>query len=287
MKNYTLIDRLIHKPVTVSLSRKQIDSLIHGDMVTYKDDEGKIQSWEYLWYHTGHGKKATFIAKLSEEKIKKCEEYQKKADDMFVTFKELFGSAFPTSLPLCARMSHTWHQIYFYFYSDTRYNFSNFVKTFREKVRMRFFLYQVGPRDRVRLHPNHKERFDTSWLPLMYSIFKHPLPNVENDAITIQWLAWRDTETLKDRSWKFDHTLNFEKDRYEKELKHFPRRGQIIDRYGNSMKCMGCNMLTQEIKLRWKTDEKQEWFTGEWKVVTLEEYEICVKRPKKTKQKEL
>lgn len=285
MKDYTIIDRLIHKPVTVSLSQDQVASLTPGDMVTYKDDEEKIQSWEYLWYHTDQWRKATFIAKLSEEKIEKCKEYQKKADDLFIPFKELFGSAFPSSLPLCARMSHTWHQIYFYFYSDTRYNFSDFVKSFREKVRMRFFLYQVGPRDRVRLHPNHKQRFDPSWLPLMYSIFKHPLPNVESDAISVQWLAWRDAESLKDRSWKFDHTLNFEKEWYEQELNHFPKRWEIIDRYGNSMKCMGCNMLTQEIKLRWKTDENQERFTGEWNTVTLEEYQTCISRPKKTVEK--
>lgn len=278
MITHTVIDRLIHKPVTITLTQEQRDELHHGDMLIYKDEEWKPQSWEYLWYKTSRWKKATYVGPVSQKQIEQSEKYQIKADSYFEVFKEQFGLSFPTSKPLCARMHHGWRQIYFYFHAETRYNFSEFVKSFRSIVPIRFFLYQVGPRDRVRLHPNHHEWFDPSWLPLMYSIFKHPLPNVENDAIMVQWLAGRDHESLKDRSGKFDHTLNFEKDRYIQESKKYPRRGQIINWNWLTMKCMGCNILTQEIKLKWKGDEEKEGFWWEWKVIHHDEYLTGLKK---------
>lgn len=278
MITHTVLDRLIHKPVTIQLTEEQTQEINHGDMVLYKDDEWKTQTWEYLGYSTWRWKKATYIWPLTQKQTELCQNYQIQADEFFEIFKEEFWKAFPTSKPLCARMHYTGKQIYFYFHAETRYNFSDFVKWFRSVVPIRFFLYQVWPRDRVRLHPNRHERFDPSWLPLMYSIFKHPLENVDNDAVLAQWLAWRDAESLKDRSWKFDHTLNFEKDRYIQENKKYPRRWEIIDRYGSTMKCMGCNILTQEIKLKGKSDESNEWFGWEWKVVHHDEYKACIQK---------
>jgi cell fate regulator YaaT (PSP1 superfamily) len=247
-------------------------------MVLYKDEEDKIQSWEYLGYKAWRWKKATYVGPLSDKQKEQCKQHQIQADKYFKIFEENFGKAFPTSKTLCSRMHHNWRQIYFYFHAETRYNFSDFVKEFRSMLPLRFFLYQVGPRDRVRLHPNRHEWFDSSWLPLMYSIFKHPLANVESDAIMVQWLAWRDTESLKDRSGKFDHTLNFEKDWYIKESKKYPRRWQIIDRYWSTMKCMGCNILTQEIKLKGEGDEKKEWFDWERKVIHYDEYQDSINK---------
>lgn len=280
MAKHSILDRLIQKPVNVVLSDEQIAALIPGMMVVYKDDEWKTQSGEYLGYDAWYGKKWTFVKSYSEADIKKASDNQTKADKLFVSFKKQFAEAFPTSLPLSSRIHHLGNQIYFYFYAENRYNFSDFVRWFREEVRMKFFLYQVSSRDRVRMHPNRDEWFDPSGLPLMYSIFKHPLPNVDSDAIAVQWLAWRDPESLKDRSWKFDHTLNFEHQRYTQEAKRFPRRWQQIDRYGETMRCMGSNMLTQEIKLRWKGDDDRERFTWERKVVSLKEYQTCVQSTK-------
>jgi hypothetical protein len=44
MTTHTLLDRLIHKPVTVTLTDEQIDAISPGEMVLYKDEEDKIQS---------------------------------------------------------------------------------------------------------------------------------------------------------------------------------------------------------------------------------------------------
>jgi hypothetical protein len=92
-------------------------------------------------------------------------------------------------------------------------------------------------------------------MPLMYHIFKHPLPNVESDMLASQWLDGRSSDKIKDRSWKLDHTLLFEADRYTEESKRYPIRGSIVRRQGQERKCMWFNLLTQEIKLRWKSDE--------------------------------
>jgi hypothetical protein len=42
-------------------------------------------------------------------------------------------------------------QVYFYFYSEQRFVFTDFIKNFRNQIGMNFFLFQVGARDMVRL----------------------------------------------------------------------------------------------------------------------------------------
>jgi hypothetical protein len=130
----------------------------------------------------------------------------------------------------------------------------------------------VGARDRVRLHPHLEERYDPSGMPLMYHIFKHPLPNVESDMLASQWLDWRSTDKIKDWSGKLDHTLLFEADWYTEESKRYPIRWSIVRRQGQEWKCMWFNLLTQEIKLRGKSDD-DTWGDrrGEWKKVLLDE----------------
>jgi cell fate regulator YaaT (PSP1 superfamily) len=105
---------------------------------------------------------------------------------MYDLFAEKFTKEFPEAVPLTARMNSHGNQVYFYFFAETRFQFGEFVKTFRQQIGYHFFLYQVGARDRVRLHPRLEERYDPSGMPLMYHIFKHPLPNVESDMLASQ-----------------------------------------------------------------------------------------------------
>ncbi len=170
-------------------------------------------------------------------------------------------------------MNHLGTQIYFYFTAEVRFQFGEFVKTFRQQIGYHFFLYQVSPRDRVRLHPRLEERYDPSGMPLMYHIFKHPLPHVESDMLASQGLDGRATDKMKDWSGKFDHSLLFEADRYNEESKKYPARGSIVKRQGKERKCMGYNLLNQEIKLRGKSDDDAHSHErrGEWKKVTYTE----------------
>lgn len=274
----TLLDRLIHKPITVSLPEWfDAKTLLPWDFVVYKDSEGKELVWKALGYELKWTKTGRFVYPLKGTEKKNFEFYQTQADDLFAIFKTEFKAAFPESVPLSWRMNLQWNTVYFYFYADTRFDFAALVQSLREKIRKRFFIYQVWARDRVRLHKNLDEWFDASWLPLMYSIFHHPLDNVDSDVIGLQQLECRDPEKLKDRSGKLDHTLNFEKDVYEIELKEYPKRWAIVSLQWERMKCIWCNILTQEIKLRGKSTNKDD-FKGEWMTVSLADYKKLSKK---------
>jgi hypothetical protein len=82
----------------------------------------------------------------------------RKAAKLYDLFKGNLKS-FPESVPPTARMNLQGNQVYFYFFAETRFDFAEFVKGFRQEIGYNFFLYQVGARDRVRLHPNLHERF--------------------------------------------------------------------------------------------------------------------------------
>lgn len=78
---------------------------------------------------------------------------------------------------------------------------------------------------------------------------------------------------MKDWSWKYDHSLLFEADRYNEESKKYPQRWSIITRQGKQRKCMWYNLLTQEIKIRGKSDDDTGWSDrrGEWKKIFFDE----------------
>lgn len=269
-----VLDRLNTKPV--KLTGELPADLHYGDRVVYKDSESKEMVGTLLGYSVESAKTGTFLYPLLGQQAENFTIYQEKAKKLYDLFKDKFKKSFPESVPLTARMNLQGNQVYFYFFAETRFDFAEFVKGFRQEIGYNFFLYQVGARDRVRLHPNLHEWFDTSWLPLIYHIFKHPLPNVEGDVINLQHLEWRDIDKLKDRSGKLDHTLNFEKDIYEEESKRYPYRGEVVTFEGKKMKCTGMNILTQEIKLRGQSDDDPNEFRGEFRKITLSEY-----RPKK------
>lgn len=245
--------------------------------MVYKDREGKEYLWEYLGYLTKAEKSGSFVRQLQGKELDRHEKNKEKADELFILFKKEFTEKFPKSKAITARINLYGSQIYFYFFADDRYDFSEFVRTFREKIDLKFFIYQVWARDRIRLHPHIDEWYDANGLPLMYSVFKHPLDQVDSDVVQLQWLRGRDNERLKDRSGKLDHTLAFEADIYEQENKKYPRKSKIISIDGKKMMCTGYNILTQEIKLRWEDPEKPWEFYGEYMSISLDEYEKVAK----------
>jgi hypothetical protein len=118
-------------------------------------------------------------------------------------------------------------------------------------------------------------------LPLTYHLFRHALPWVDGETISVQQLWWRNNDRLKDRSWKLDHTLNFEKDFYVEESKKYPHHGQVVSLEWKLMKCTWYNILTGEINMRWKADEdkKEDWrWHGEFSKIDLETYQKIAKK---------
>lgn len=271
-----VLDRLINKPVKVE--GKIPTDIQAKEKIVYKDEKGKEMLGIVLGYKTKADKSGTFSYILKDTELENFNHYQETAADLYKIFKKKFTAEFPGAKPITARMSLSGRQIYFYFFAEQRFNFAEFVKSFRQEIGQHFFLYQVGARDRVRLHPHLDERYDPSGLPLMYHIFKHPLDGVESETVEAQGL-YGNSDKLKDWSGKLDHTLNFEKEIYAEENKKYPRKGQIINVDGKPMKCAWFNILTQEIKLRWKIEDADEntnprfLWKGEFKILTLDEYE--------------
>jgi hypothetical protein len=119
----------------------------------YSDEDDNEMVGILLGYDVSTSKKGKFLYPLIGEQAKHFAKYQRKSLELFEIFKQDFKAEFPTSVPVTARMNLQGNQAYFYFYADTRFNFSDFVREFRRKIGYNFFLYQVGARDRIRLDP--------------------------------------------------------------------------------------------------------------------------------------
>lgn len=172
--------------------------------------------------------KAKFEYILTGEKKQEFEEQQKTALKIFPAFKKEFQAEFPNSVPITARFQIFSEQLYFFFYSEERYIFTEFVKKFRAKLGMNMFLFQVGARDMMRMSPWADNMFCNGDVKLCCKS-NMVLPNIEIEAVVMQNLEWRDIERLKGKCGKLKCCLLFELDLYIKESKRYPQKGTKID----------------------------------------------------------
>lgn len=249
MSTYVL-DWLINKPVR--LTGTIPEGVSYGHKVVYKDDEGQQMVGVVLGYDIETTKSWTFMYPLRNTEEEQFNNHQKKALDLFQIFKKDFKEWFPESVPVTARMSLNGTLAYFYFYAETRFQFGEFVKLFRQKIGYNFFLYQVGARDRIRLDPRADGLYCASGhgTTMDCKMFRHPMPTVESDAVILQWLEGRDIEKLKWLCGKLKCSLNYEKEYYETENRKYPSKWSFFRYQGDDVKCIGFNILTQEIKIR-------------------------------------
>ncbi|HBB03793.1 TPA: hypothetical protein DCZ39_02700 [Patescibacteria group bacterium] len=98
-------------------------------------------------------RQGTFQRVLEGEDKDFFDEQQALALDIFPLFKKSFKKYFPDSIPVTARYQMFGDQLYFYFYSEERYVFTDFVKEFRQELGKNIFLFQVGARDMVKMSP--------------------------------------------------------------------------------------------------------------------------------------
>lgn len=250
METITILDRLVNK--LSNIKGVLPTGVSYGHKVVYKDDEGKEQVGIVLWYEQPAQKSGAFLYPLAGKQADLFQQYQQKALALFDTFKVQFKKEFPESVPVTARMNLQGNTVYFYFYAEIRFNFAEFVKRFRQEIGYNFFLYQVGARDRIRLDPKADGMFCASGhgLGLDCKMYRHPMPNVETDAIIVQQLEGRDIEKLKGLCGKLKCSLNYEKDIYAEEAQKYPQKWSVVTYNQQRMICIGFNILTQEIKLK-------------------------------------
>jgi cell fate regulator YaaT (PSP1 superfamily) len=265
MQTLYLMDRLINKPVKLNSVADQI-FIKSWDKVIYKETNQNGQTVMAVGINLGYEvdtvKTGTFVEILDSNKVKQFEQYQQQALTYFPQFRKEFKQLFPDSTPITARSNILGDTVYFYFYAETRYNFSDFVKNFRNKINKRFFIYQVGARDMMRLHPESKLYLVDCGCGPMGCCGTWPLPTIEMETIALQWLEGRDVEKLKGRCGKLKCSLVFEQYLYEQEAKKFPRKWTVI-RYGEKTgKCINYNILTQEVTIRTEEgDVIRAWLT--------------------------
>ena len=210
--------------------------------------EEEFLLWEKIIFEQtwGDGKKSKSIGKYIGEKfsnidrravyVDRCtaqegedfERKQKEAKEIFPLFKKMFKEAFPTATPVTARYHMFARQWYFYFYSEQRFNFVEFIKEFRQELWGQFFLFQVGARDMMRLSPGADNMIGENGRNLCCKS-NMPLPSIDVEMLLIQHLEGRDIERLKGFCGKLKCSLIYEVETYIQESQRFPEKWAHID----------------------------------------------------------
>jgi cell fate regulator YaaT (PSP1 superfamily) len=257
-----LLDRLIPKHIAVTVP-DTVGELPVGEKVVYMlPGDDKKYLWQNVWYPLEADKTGKFIEVLHDAGKEKLASYHTKAQRFYDVFKEQFPVVCPGAIPVTVRTDLGGQCIYFYFYSEERYNFADFVRSFREIVPVQFFIYQLGARDMMRYSPLAKEYLAACGCgPLgCYSLGK--LPSVEMDNVTLQSLEWRDIEKLKWRCGKLKCSIIYERDLYLAELATFPKKGEIGTMQGKQCMCIGNNIMTGDIVAKTQDGEIMRWAKG-------------------------
>lgn len=181
----------------------------------------------------------TYVDRLNSDEITDFDDMQKKAREKFPLFKTMFKEAFPDAIPVTARYHMFVRQWYFYFYGEKRYNFVEFIKSFREELGAQFFLFQIGARDMVKMSPGTDHIIGCNGHNLCCKS-NRPLPSIDVEALLVQHLDGRDVERLKWRCGKLKCSLIYEVETYVIESKKFPSKWSTIDMNN----CEQCGMVT-------------------------------------------
>ena len=157
-KNAYVLDRYTNKNVLVKgVDDEQFAKLRAGDKIVYSSTDQTGVSKQTVGTYLGHeivtDRQGNFQKVLEGEDKEFFEEQQKLALDIFPLFKKLFKKNFHDSIPVTARYQIFGDQLYFYFYSEERYVFTDFVKEFRQEIGKNIFLFQIGARDMIKMSP--------------------------------------------------------------------------------------------------------------------------------------
>jgi len=235
MKNIYVLDRYTNKNVLVTWVEDSLFlELKHWDKIVYSSiDQKWIKQqtvWTYLWHPIVTERQGVFTKILYGEDRAFFDEQQALALDIFPLFKRLFKKYFPDSIPVTSRYQIFGDQLYFYFYSEERYVFTDFVKEFRQELWKNIFLFQIGARDMIKMSPgaDNLPCWADGIIP-MHCKTSLPLPSVEMENLVMQNLEGRDIEKLKWRCGKLKCSLIYELETYLQESKKFPPKWAYVE----------------------------------------------------------
>ena len=278
MKSVLALDRYTNKYLNINnISPEILDNLKVGNKIVYEQPDPKsgvmkLSIWTIISWgmQSGNDKEknffsADFVRMLEWKEEEEFNTQQEIALKIFPTFKREFQEEFPNSVPVTARFQIFSDQLYFFFYSEERYVFTEFVKKFREKLGKNMFLFQVWARDMMRMSPWADKMMCGSWQCLCCKTCIM-LPNIEIESVVMQNLEWRDIERLKWKCWKLKCCLLYELDLYLDESKKYPRKWSKVDMAwlrerkmdetdDNTWIVASYNIITQDVNIKTK-----DWF---------------------------
>lgn len=272
MKSVLALDRYTNKYLNINkVSPEILENLKVGDKIIYEQPDPKtgamkLSIWTIISWGVQSGDKdknffsADFVRMLEWKEEEEFNTQQEIALKIFPTFKREFQEEFPNSVPVTARFQIFSDQLYFFFYSEERYVFTEFVKKFREKLWKNMFLFQVWARDMMRMSPWADGMMCSSGQCLCCKTCTM-LPNIEIESVVMQNLEWRDIERLKWKCWKLKCCLLYELDLYVSESKKFPRKGSKVDmrwlyerrmdeNNDNTWVVASYNIITQDVNIK-------------------------------------
>ena len=164
MPNIHILDWYTNKYVKVKeVTENEKEKIKAWDKIVYEGEENwrkKLSIGSFLWYSVETDREGYFLRTLDGEEKTFFQEQQKEALSYFPSFKKDFKSTFEWSMPVTARYQIFSRQIYFYFYSEQRYQFGDFVKNFQQKVGAGIFFFQIGARD---IHKTQSSVSSDAW----------------------------------------------------------------------------------------------------------------------------
>ncbi len=232
------------------------------DKIVYETTDqtwnNSLTIWVFLWHSIATDRKWIFHRILKWEEKDFFDEQQSFSLQIFPLFKKMFKKYFSTSTPVTARYHVFADQIYFYFYAEERYVFSEFVKELRQTLNKNIFLFQVWARDMVKMSPATDCIVGCNGIQLCCKSTR-PLPSIEIENIVLQNLEGRDIEKLKWRCWKLKCCLMYELEQYAEESKKFPQKWSEVCLKSNCEMCgfvASYNIMTNDVSVR----TKDWWF---------------------------
>lgn len=259
LQTIVVLDRYTSKYYKLEVPNWQ-DPLFEDIIVFSYDSDGKII--RSLGVMIGNkfsdiDRKGEYQNILRDKELKKFRHKQEEALQKFPLFKQEFKQNFPTSIPITARyhvFSGLW---YFYFYAEERYNFSEFIKSFRAQLWAPFFFYQLSARDMIRLDPRADNMIGDFGGIIECKSYR-PLEDVTMDDIYLQNLEGRDLERLKWLHGRFKASLAYESELYKSESKLFPKKWTTVKRNGEEATVKKINIITRLIDLQLDDDRRAQ-----------------------------